>query len=283
MQADALEDKPDNCPISIMATPPDSSNQPQSPGAIACVLAMLRRLKRPDKTIAFSILMIAAALYGFVLIAESVIDGDVHAFDAHVLLALRDAADPSDPWGPKWFEEMVRDYSALGGTAVLGAFTLGTAGFLILTRRTRLAVLIVTSILCGLAMSHLLKWGFDRPRPDLVPHLSIVHTASFPSGHSMMSAIVYLSLAAMLARVQRLWRVRAYLLAAAALTTFTVGLSRIYLGVHWPSDVFAGWTIGVAWAAMSWLVILWMQDRGTLSQSGQELSPPGKPETDRPA
>ena len=114
--------------------------------------------------------------------------------------------------------------------------------------------------------STLLKMGFDRARPDLVPHGSFVSTASFPSGHAMMSAVTYLTLGALLASVHSPTRVKAYLLALALVLTLLVGLSRIYLGVHWPTDVAAGWAVGAAWALLSSLAMRWLQKRGDVER-----------------
>ncbi len=121
-------------------------------------------------------------------------------------------------------------------------------------------------------MSTLLKQLFSRPRPDLVPHESFVYTASFPSGHSMMAAVTYLTLGALLARVQPRRQVKAYLLVLAALVTLLVGISRVYLGVHWPTDVLAGWAAGAIWALLSWLVARWLQRRGQVEPDADELA-----------
>jgi undecaprenyl-diphosphatase len=99
-----------------------------------------------------------------------------------------------------------------------------------------------------------------------------VYSASFPSGHSMMAAIVYLTLGAMLLRTQADRRVKAYCLAVAVLLTLLVGTSRVYLGVHWPTDVLAGWALGAAWAMMCWLIMLWLQDRGAVEKSASDPS-----------
>jgi undecaprenyl-diphosphatase len=121
-------------------------------------------------------------------------------------------------------------------------------------------VAIFTLLACGggLALSSLLKYTIDRPRPELVPHGNQIYTSSFPSGHSMMSAVVYLTLAALVARVVEKKRLKGYTLGVAAMLTLLVGVSRIYLGVHWPSDVLAGWAAGAAWALGCWLVARWV-------------------------
>src|SRR5690606_8872938 len=110
-----------------------------------------------------------------------------------------------------------------------------------------------------LGLSLLLKHGFDRPRPSLVPHGAQVYTQSFPSGHSMLGAITYLTLGALQARQMRGVRVRVYVIASALFATACIGFSRVYLGVHWPTDVLAGWTAGAGWACLCWLVARHLQ------------------------
>ncbi len=209
-----------------------------------------------------AMLAVAAGLFAFAELAEAVVEGDTRAFDEFLLLGLRSAADPSDPLGPRWLEEMMRDFTALGGTGVLSAVTLAVVGFLSLTRKRHAAATVAVAVLGGLLLSQALKWGFARPRPDLVPHGQTVYTQSFPSGHAMLSAVVYLTLGALLARTQPRRRVKLYFLAVAGVLTVVVGVSRVYLGVHWPTDVLAGWTVGAGWAFLCWLIMLWLQRRG---------------------
>jgi undecaprenyl-diphosphatase len=198
----------------------------------------------------------------FVKVAAEVIEGNTRAFDERLLLALRSAADPSDPVGPRWFEELMRDFTALGGTGVLVLLTLAVIGFLLMIGRRHAALAVMASIAIGMLLSHSLKWGFARARPDLVPHGTQIYTQSFPSGHAMGAAVVYLTLGALLARTQAHRRVKAYLLTLAVILTIIVGVSRVYLGVHWPTDVLAGWAVGASWALLCWLVMLRLQRRG---------------------
>ena len=107
----------------------------------------------------------------------------------------------------------------------------------------------------GALVSYLLKNHYERPRPDLVEHLDVIHTASFPSGHATVTTVAYLTLAALVVRFFPDWRVRLYVLAVAVFISFIVGASRVYLGVHWPSDVAAGWALGAAWASFIWLCL----------------------------
>ncbi|MEX6504952.1 phosphatase PAP2 family protein [Jiella sp. M17.18] len=207
-------------------------------------------------------LITAAAVWAFVALAGEVVEGDTKAFDTTILLAFRNPADPSDPFGPPWLEELGRDMTALGGTGVMIMITVFVSLYLLFAGKRRSMWLVLAAIGSGFLMDRLLKMGFDRPRPDLVPHGSYVYTASFPSGHSMMSAIVYLTLATLTARVEPRRRVRAYLIVCACLLTVLVGISRVYLGVHWPSDVLAGWTAGGAWAFGWWLLAKWLESHG---------------------
>lgn len=176
--------------------------------------------------------------------------GHVRGVDEALLLGLRDPADRSDPIGPFWVEIFFRDMTALGGHAVLTLIGLAAAGYLALLRQPMSVLLLALSVLGGTALSAGLKLVFDRPRPDLVAHLAEIHTASFPSGHAMLSAVVYLTLAGLLARVQVRRDLRRFVLAVGIALAALVGASRVYLGVHWPTDVIAGWCLGAAWALL---------------------------------
>jgi undecaprenyl-diphosphatase len=220
---------------------------------------------------------IAAAVLVFVRLAQYVGTGEVAGLDTRLVLALRHAEDPSDPIGPSWLEEGVRDVTALGGLGVLALVALGSIGYLLLQQKRATAVMAVVAVGGGVALSLLLKDVFDRPRPELVPHGTIVHTQSFPSGHSMLSAVTYLTLGAVLARIQSSWYQKLYVLALAVAVTLAVGASRVYLGVHWPSDVVAGWAAGTTWAALVWWVTHRLQRKGNLEPDPAEAPGLGRP------
>lgn len=206
----------------------------------------------------------AAGVWGFVALVDEMLEGEIRDIDSRLLLALRHPQDASDPLGPFWLEELMRDITAFGGTGPLAFITAAGLIYLLLRRRRRTALFLFAAIAGGQLLSSLLKLGFDRPRPDLVPHGATVYTASFPSGHAMMTAVVYLTLAALLARSESRRRLKAFLLLLAACVTLLVGISRVYLGVHWPSDVLGGWMIGSAWAAGCWTLALLLQRQGEL-------------------
>ncbi|WP_090110326.1 phosphatase PAP2 family protein [Limimaricola pyoseonensis] len=215
------------------------------------------------------IFLLALAGLLFFLLAGEVVEGDTKAFDEWLLLLLRNPADLSDPVGPLWFEEIARDMTALGGVFWLTLLTLWVAGYLALSRHFGTMWFMLLAIGGGTLLSRGAKLFFDRPRPDLVPHESIVYTASFPSGHSMLSAVVYFTLAVMLSRLEARRLMKIYILTAAILLTGVVGMSRVYLGVHWPTDVLAGWSAGAAWATACFLVARWLQGRGRI-EPGEE-------------
>jgi undecaprenyl-diphosphatase len=222
----------------------------------------IRHVGRVERSALVIGLLLASFVWGFVELAAEVVEGGTEALDRALLLALRDPDDRLRPRGPAWLEEMMRDFTALGGVGVLTLLTLMAAGYLLLTGKKRAALDVVLSIAGGIVLSSLVKAGFDRPRPDLVPYGSQVYTASFPSGHSMMAAVVYLTLGALFVRLRASVRVKAYVLSFSVLLTFVVGVSRVYLGVHWPTDVLGGWAMGAAWALLCWLVTLWLQTQG---------------------
>jgi undecaprenyl-diphosphatase len=175
-------------------------------------------------------------------------------------MALRVQADPADPLGPRWVEQMARDITALGSPTVLTLLIVATCALLLLGRRVHDALMVLGATASGGIATRLLKLSFDRPRPEFMPHDLYIASASFPSGHAMGSAVVYLTLAAMLARVIPGRRFKLFVLFAAATLAVLVGISRVYLGVHWPSDVVAGWAAGAFWA-IAWWVAAWGVDR----------------------
>lgn len=210
------------------------------------------------------VILVGGAVSGFAELADEVADGETHAFDRAVMLSMREAGKPDEPAGPAWIELVARDITSLGGTAVLTLITLATVGFMLMNRRWGGAIFVAVSVAGGSLISTGLKHLFDRPRPDLVPHAVEVTSASFPSGHAMLAMATYLTLGALLAEIQPRRRFKVYILSWAIGLSLLVGLSRVYLGVHWPTDVLAGWCIGSAWALVCGTVAYWLQRRGVI-------------------
>jgi undecaprenyl-diphosphatase len=188
-----------------------------------------------------------------------VAEGDTKGLDERLLLALRRPGDLAQPIGPAWLPETMRDITAFGSVFGIVYVTACVVLYLVMTARRNAALFVVVAVGGGEVLSTVLKMFYRRPRPDLVPHGMETFTASFPSGHAMLSAIAYLTLAILLARISRGRRVKAFVLTLGVVTTLLVGISRIYLGVHWPSDVLAGWCVGAAWASLCWFVALQLQ------------------------
>ncbi|MEB3044157.1 phosphatase PAP2 family protein [Rhizobium mulingense] len=197
---------------------------------------------------------IAGGLFVLQRLTSEVLEGETFRFDETILLALRRANDLAVPIGPAWLTHAVDDITSLGGVTVLSLLTGLITIYLLLDRRWPIALFIFSSVLTGWLASTTLKILIARPRPDVVPHLVEVSDLSFPSGHAMVSAVTYLTLGALLARTQRYRSTRIFVLAAGVFLAVIIGLSRIYLGVHYPTDVFAGWCAGALWALGCWLV-----------------------------
>jgi undecaprenyl-diphosphatase len=212
----------------------------------------------------FLLMAVVCGVWAFGAILSEVLEGDTAGFDRAVLLAMRTPGDLAQPIGPPQVQEFMRDVSGLGGVGVLGLLTLASVVFLAVQRLYQSALFVVVSVGLGTIISAVFKMIVARPRPDLVPHGAFVDTASFPSGHSMMSAVVYLTLAVMLAQTQTRLGVRLYMLSVATLLTLGVGVARVYLGVHWPTDVMAGWALGAAWAILCAVVAGWMAAKGQI-------------------
>ncbi len=212
----------------------------------------------------------AALALGFGLLAEAVMTGSTAGLDRDVLLALRMNADPADPIGPPWLEEAARDLTALGSNAVLGIVVLASVVYLVFAGKSKVALLLVVSLVGGIVLVSALKIGFARPRPDIVPPLARVFTASFPSSHAALSAAVYLTLGALLARIVEPRQTKLFFVGLAVCLTLIVGVSRVYLGLHYPTDVMAGWCVGAAWAMICWSVALYLQRRGGIERPGAD-------------
>ena len=201
-----------------------------------------------------AVLAIVLAGWGFIELADEVREGETQDFDEWVVRSMRRSDDPAQPIGPEWLAEVGRDITALGGAAVILMLTLTVVGHLIMQRKYHSLWLLIIATVGGLLLSSALKGWVDRDRPEIVPHLSYVVTSSFPSGHSMLSAVVYLTLGSLLAGLAERRSSKIYFLVVALLLTLLVGVSRVYMGVHYPTDVLAGWAAGLAWALLCWVV-----------------------------
>jgi undecaprenyl-diphosphatase len=195
-------------------------------------------------------LLVVAALAGaFGIVADEMSEGETQAFDNAVLLFFRDPANTADPLGPPWLEEAVRDVTALGSFTVLALILLFAVASLAMSGRRGTALFVAASVLGGEILSTIFKTAFNRTRPDFIDPARVL-SASFPSGHAALSAVVYLTLGVILAGSTEKLPLRIFYIGVAIFLTIAVGLSRLYLGVHYPTDVLAGWALGIAWALL---------------------------------
>lgn len=214
-----------------------------------------RFLRRFEARVLIGMVLVAGALWAFLSLGGEMAEGETAGLDRRLILMLRTPGDLNDPIGPRNIEEAVRDLTALGGTTVVTLVTLVGILAFAFHKRYRHAAVMGGAVLLAWASSSAGKALYDRPRPDLVPHGSFVYTGSFPSGHSTLSAAVYLTLAMLVASLETRRRTKALAYSLAAALVVAVGFSRVYLGVHWPSDVLAGWCLGSMWALAAWIAL----------------------------
>jgi undecaprenyl-diphosphatase len=226
----------------------------------------LRELEENEIFVLVGLLVILLGTWAFIELADVVGGGGTQHFDERVVRSMRRPDDVAVPIGPAWLQEVARDVTALGGYTVLILIVTTVAIYLRLDGKRGDARFLLAAVISGYLISMALKAVFGRERPD-VPYLAAAYHPSFPSGHSMMSAIVYLTLGALLSRFStNRVRVRIYIVVVALFLTGIVGVSRVYLGVHFPTDVLAGWIAGLVWAALCSLIAQRLQRRGMIEK-----------------
>jgi undecaprenyl-diphosphatase len=239
-------------------------------------------LSKREPLVLFSALILLLALWGLFALTDEVLEGDTQSLDLRIMNALRQpgpgqGAKPI-PIGPRWLKSAMLDITALGGVAVLTLLVGGVIGFLIMIRHYHMMWLVLLASAGAALVNTSVKALIDRPRPPMDLRLTEVSTPSFPSGHSTLSAAVYLTLGTLLAQTVKKKRAKAYFIGVALLLTMLVGFSRVFLGVHFPSDVLAGWTSGIIWAILIWLLGRHLQRKGAIEQETELIESPPAPE-----
>jgi undecaprenyl-diphosphatase len=223
-------------------------------------LPRLATAARNELAAVAALAVLAGGAWAFLDLSDEVAEGDTTAFDLAVLKALRLPGDPNSLIGPKWLHVAAADVTALGSVTVLTLIVAMAFALMLCLKRWSEALVVLVGAGGGVLISQGLKQLFGRERPDLVYRAVEAANPSFPSGHAMLSAVVFLTLGALAARFAPRKRVKALALGAAVTLSLLVGASRIYLGVHWTSDVLAGWSLGAAWAMACW-VAAWAWER----------------------
>jgi len=226
----------------------------------------LKKLLRIEILIMTGILFLLLFVWGGLELRNFFVFERAQQFDEWLLLSVRDAENPEMLFGPHWVDEAVRDITALGGPAVMTFMIIAVMGYLLLKRNYRSAALVIVATVGGLIISLLLKDFFMRDRPLIVPALMVETSPSFPSGHSMLSAIVYLTLGSLLTRLEISARIRVYTISVAIFIAALIGITRILLGVHYPTDVIFGWIAGFFWASLCWFVMMILQDQKVIQE-----------------
>ena len=208
-----------------------------------------------------AVLLVVGGVWAFVALADAVEENETQRFDSRIINYCRQHP------GPPWLQDVGRDLTALGGVTVMTLLTLVVCGYLLISGKARATVLVLVAVIGGLLISSVIKHYVSRDRPPAEFRQAYVFTKSFPSGHSMLSAVTYLTLGGLLAQVTRGRALRVYIVCVALLLTILVGVSRVYLRVHWPTDVLAGWTAGLVWAFGCLFVAHELQRRGTVEEA----------------
>jgi len=218
-------------------------------------------------------LLSAAVLWaGFALMVWLVTAGRSGGFDKWGLLVGR-TADTMGLRGPSLLTETVRDVTSLGGVFLRNLFALAAVVALLFLKLRREAVLYALTVASGWLVNSGVKTLVGRPRPEIVPHLTEAGGASFPSGHSFSSAVVYVGMAIAFAALSRRHSVRYTVIGSAMVLSALVAWSRVMLGVHFPSDVTAGWLGGAGWAFLAAALLYKPAKAAAESEVAETLDP----------
>jgi undecaprenyl-diphosphatase len=223
------------------------------------------RILNIEIRVLLTVLGIVFSFWIFFLVADAVTEGSTQHLDNRVVQFFRNT--DNSPAGPYWMADVMRDITSLGGGTVIALITLIVLIYLLMLKKYHELLLVLAAVLGGALLGFGLKEFFGRERPDLIYRLTDATSLSFPSGHSMMSTVIYLSLAALLARIQHERKVRIYIISVALFLAFIIGFSRVYLGVHYPTDVIGGWTLGLVWASLCWFTAKYLQRKKLIEQA----------------
>lgn len=215
---------------------------------------LLGRISMARRLTFWNLAALVCAASVFLWIADEVHEREHQDFENRIMAALR-TGEPPQPIGPRWLASAARDITGMGSIAVLTTMVGLVAGYLMLSRRPAAAAILLAASISGVVLNSGLKSLYGRDRPNELLRLVDTDSLSFPSGHAMSSATVYLVMAVLLCRLTSAPRQKFYLIGAALLVSFLVGLSRVYLGAHYPTDVVAGWAAGVIWAQVCWFTV----------------------------
>jgi len=216
-------------------------------------------MRMPELKVLLALFLAAGAFWIFVEIADEFVGGRSEAIDKTILAFFQSSLNPRGPVGPRWLAELARDITALGSLGVLAIVITVSVLFLLSAKQRSSAWMVLVATGGGILGTYVLKAVFARPRPPAMSPYTYSYSFSFPSGHALMAAVTYLTLGALIARGFRNFVLKTYVMCVAVLLTVLVGISRIYLGVHWPSDVLGGWSLGAAWALVCWAIAEWLE------------------------